>query len=62
MDPATIALIISYTIKFGIPAGQALVKLFRTPNPTDADWDAMFALSQKSYDDYINGPQPPKTP
>jgi len=47
MDAATIALILQYTIKFGIPAGEAVVKLFQTPNPTQADWDRAFAASKK---------------
>lgn len=55
MDPATIAIIVQFAIKYGPDAAEALVTLFSkgTP-PTQEDWTALFAKARaKSYDDYV---------
>lgn len=48
------AIIALYAIRFGIPAAKELASLFAKPEPTDADWNKVWSLSDKSYDDYLN--------
>lgn len=43
VTPGIIALILQYGLQYGIPAIAAIVKLFQTTNPTDADWAALIA-------------------
>ena len=45
MDPATIALattIVSYAVKYGIPAAREIINVIHKPNPTLDDWNAAF--------------------
>jgi hypothetical protein len=58
MDAATIALIIQFALKYGVPAAQALLALFVKKDPTQADWDDIFAKA-KAYEAY--GINPPST-
>lgn len=60
MDPATIAIIVQFAIKYGPDAAEALVALFhKTTPPTQEEWTALFAKAREhTYDDYVN-PQPP---
>lgn len=53
---STAVIIAQFAIQFGIPAAQKLVALLNNPNPTQADWDAVWALAAKPYDSYINPP------
>lgn len=59
MTPAMIALIAQYALEYGLPAARKLVELFRTPAPTWDQWDDIFALSEKPFDDYV---KPTPTP
>ena len=43
MNPALIALILQYGLQYGPPAIAAIVKLFQTTAPTQADWDLLIA-------------------
>lgn len=52
MDPATIALIIGALARYGPDAVDAIVNVFRKPEPTQEDWAKLFAVARKSYDDY----------
>lgn len=47
------AVIALYAIHYGIEAAKQLVPLFQKDSPTIDDWNAVFALSSKSPDDYI---------
>ena len=52
MSPATIALIIEFSIKYGIPAAQKIIALFEKQDATIADVQAAFAAAHKSYEEY----------
>ena len=52
MNPETIALLIGYATKYGIPAAIEIVKLFKVKDATPADVIAAFARSHKSYEEY----------
>jgi hypothetical protein len=39
--------------QFGAPAAQAIIKAVYTPAPTQADWDAAFALATKHTDKFL---------
>ena len=54
MNTALIVTIAQYAIKYGIPAAQELIKLFKKADPTVEDWEKVFDLSKKSYEDYVN--------
>lgn len=47
-------LVISALVKYGPDVAQAIHRMLssRTP-PTQAEWDALFAKADKSYDTYI---------
>jgi hypothetical protein len=48
------ALIVQALIQYGPAAALAIKNVLSKPDPTQADWDAVFAVAtQKSYDDYI---------
>lgn len=53
---STVELVLGLLLKFGPDLAQAVQKILSTPNPTQADWDAVFALAQKPYDSYIPKP------
>lgn len=46
-------IIIQYAIRYGLPAARALIELFSIAEPTVADWEKLFAISEKSYEDYV---------
>lgn len=54
MNPATL-LIAEALIKYGPALAKALIAIFKKDNPTEADWNALFAVAEKSYDDYVAG-------
>ncbi len=56
------ALVIAqFVLQYGFPAALRLIELSRKPDPTLADWQALFEIAdKKSYDDYIAGPTVPK--
>jgi len=58
MDPATITLIASILLKYGPDTAAAIVNIFRKPAPSPDDWDNVFALARKGYDEYV-APKPP---
>jgi hypothetical protein len=48
--------IIGFITTYGLPAFQKIVEMsFQTTPPTQEQWDAVFALANKSYDDYVKG-------
>jgi len=66
----TWAILLPIILRDGIPAAMRLWQLVTTnAEITQADWDSLEALSQKTYDDYIreaearrNVYEPPNTP
>lgn len=58
MTPETIALLVSFAIKFGIPAAQEIVKLFHRRDATVQDVEEAFARAHASYESY-EGTLPP---
>lgn len=49
MDPATIALastILSYAVKYGIPAVRQIIEVIHKPNPTLEDWNKAFDTAE----------------
>lgn len=55
----TALIIAQFMITYGVPATRKLIELLRTPNPTWEQWDAVFALSEKPFDEYVNPTPPP---
>lgn len=53
MSEAVIILIIQAAMKYGPDAGRAIVAIFTKANPTKEDWEAVFVIIEKSYDDYV---------
>lgn len=47
------AIIALYAIRFGIPAAKELALLFAKPEPTAEDWNKVWTLSDKSFEDYV---------
>ncbi len=47
MSEELIILIGSILLKYGPEAAAAFVKIFKTTNPTDADWQAVWDLAAK---------------
>lgn len=45
MNPALLAVILEYGLKFGPPAIAAIVKLFQTAAPTAEDWQALLTAT-----------------
>lgn len=56
MTPTTIALIIQFSIQYGIPAALKIIDLFQKKDATIEDVKAAFALAHKSYEEYENLP------
>ena len=48
----TAIVIAQFAIKYGIPAAESLVEMFRKPEPTLADWSVVFDKAKKSYEQY----------
>ena len=57
MTSQQIMLIVELMLRYGPGLARAVQQIFQKQNPTQADWDAVFALAEKSYDDYIK-PKP----
>jgi hypothetical protein len=57
MSATQITLIVELMLRYGPSLARAVQQIFQKQNPTQADWDAVFALADKSYDDYIK-PKP----
>jgi hypothetical protein len=55
VSEAAIIAIIQYAIRYGPDAARALKEIFTTANPTDAQWDALWAKSQTPYSTYVAG-------
>jgi hypothetical protein len=56
MSPAVI-LIGELLVKYGPTVAREFCKLLKVENPTEEQWDAVFALAEKSYADYV-APKP----
>lgn len=51
--PAAALIIIQALLQYGPAAALAIKNILSKPDPSQADWDAVFAAAtQKSYDDY----------
>jgi hypothetical protein len=55
VSEAVIIAIVQYAIRYGPDAAKALKEIFATANPTDAQWDALWAKSQTPYSSYVSG-------
>ena len=51
MTPAAL-LIAEALLKYGPGAARALATLFSKPEPTLADWEVVFKVTEKTYEDY----------
>lgn len=58
MNIGIIEIIASALIKYGPAAAKALYEIFTKPAPTDADWNKVFDLAEKSYEDYVKPVEP----
>ena len=52
MNP-TVLLIAKALLDYGPAVARALAEIFQKPNPTLEDWEKVFAVSEKSYEDYV---------
>ena len=52
MTATQIMLVVELLLRYGPGMARAVQQLFTKANPTQADWDAVFALSEKSYESY----------
>jgi hypothetical protein len=50
-------LVVELLLRYGPGMARAVQQLFTKTNPTQADWDAVFALAEKPYEAYV-GPKP----
>jgi len=51
-----VLIIIGFIIQYGLPAFQKIIEInFQKTEPTKEQWDTIFALATKSYDDYVKG-------
>ena len=50
-------LLANILLKYGPQTAAAIKNIFTNPNPSDADWDAIFVLAAKEYATYVN-PKP----
>ena len=49
MNPLQMSLLIVETfLRYGVPAALKVIEIFNKPDPTLADWNSLFELSQKS--------------
>ena len=55
-----IEIIAAALIKYGPQVARALYDIFTKPAPTAEDWNKVFDMAEKSYDDYVT--QMPVTP
>lgn len=53
MSPAIAALILQALITYGPSVAKAINDIFKKTTITPEDWDKVFALVEKSYDDYV---------
>ena len=53
----TAILIAQALLKYGPAVARGIAELFEKPNPTLADWEKVFVLAEKSYDDYVKTPE-----
>jgi hypothetical protein len=57
MTATQIMLVVELLLRYGPGMARAVQQLFTKTNPTQADWDAVFALAEKPYEAYV-GPKP----
>jgi hypothetical protein len=50
----TAIIIAELLLRYGPEVAQRFQVIFATPTPTPAQWDEVWALSRKSFDDYRN--------
>ena len=56
MTPTMIMFVIDALLKYGPDAARAVQKIFTTPEPTREDWESLFSVAQKKYEDYTKHP------
>ena len=61
MDPQLAIILGTALVKYGPDVARAVAGLFQKNDPTWEEWEAVFALAEKSYDDYVR-PTAPATP
>lgn len=57
MSPATIALLVQFSLQYGIPAAIKVAELFQKKDATVDDVIVAFKLAKKPYDQYENLPE-----
>lgn len=62
MNPALMQLILQVLLKYGPTVAREIILLFQKPAPTMEDWNKVFDLAEKSYDEYVAPVQPPPSP
>lgn len=57
MEAATLNLLISFAVQYGIPAALKIIDLMKKKDATIEDVQAAFQAAHKSYSDYENLPE-----
>jgi len=58
MNP-TVLLVLQVLLQYGPAVAQEVQKLIAMKDPTQADWDALFAKAQTPYSTYVPPPAGP---
>lgn len=53
MTPAVITLIAEVMLKYGIPAAEHLVAMFKKPTVTEQDWKELFEKSRTNAEKFL---------
>jgi hypothetical protein len=52
---STVALVIAALVQYGPVVAKEIQLMLAKTDPTQADWDALFALASKPYASYVTG-------
>lgn len=53
MTPTMVEIIAMALVKYGPGLARELVAIFQNPAPTMDDWNKIFTLAEKPYEDYV---------
>ena len=58
MTPSTTELIVLALVKYGPALAKGVYDLFQKADPTKEDFDKLFAIAEKTYEDYVKPTAP----
>ena len=59
LTPEQTNIILQFVLDHGWDIGKQVYSIFTKDEPTQADWDALWALGARSYDSYLAGAPKP---